>query len=317
MRKNALLVFLFFFSWDLVPADAEDILTPAQGCLTTQLSVAPVRFTGNLDGPIGELTAMNWHLAQWGAPHPLSLVVNCLGNCNDGSWQTSSADGRQWATVFSGCPTKYYLQQAFSGSLFADCDEVDFFIEPNSAHAYPNFSEGMIPRAERPKLGQPAQYRVAWTQDLLGGFHGGRCGTNLSVYNTLGAVLFHNDVTDPERTLNHYVFYQLVSFDSRGFTFNGFWFQTSPGQGGWGVSDSVDVYGYTYDAVDGQPKTFDINFKDRLISLLQHNPYLPCGTIPGLCDANNWTPESPYFGSLATGEAAGHTAFWSIRVYAQ
>src|SRR5713101_3990347 len=124
MRKKAFLAVLFFFFYDLVSADAQDILAPAQGCLTTRLYVAPVSFTGNLDGPIGELNAMNWHLAQWGAPNPLSLVVNCLGNCNDGSWQTSSSDGRQWATVFSRCPTQYYLQQSFNGPLFDDCEEV-------------------------------------------------------------------------------------------------------------------------------------------------------------------------------------------------
>jgi len=122
--------------------------------------------------------------------------------------------------------------------------------------------------------------------------HTGTCPPGLILGTTMAGVKFFHPTSG--NVLN----YQLVTFDSRGFVFDGLWwnYQIGSGQQVFGVNDSVQTYGMGSLPPDVE-RFFSVPVLERVRTLIAGNPL-------GLDkDPSHWVVRGFYSGVATHGQA--------------
>jgi hypothetical protein len=282
---------------------------------------------------MGELSdTPTWNLSQWGPYQGFNLPLNNQGNLSDGEWALVASDGIRAAQAVNvgvyGTTYRLILNSFGAPGLQETCDsddlacvpctdaEVNLNLGPHESVLSAAWSQGMIAAGLRPTLGTAAEYRVAWRQNTFESTHQEViCPAPYNLHTTLVGLIWHNFVTDPTGVLNHTIFYQIHSRDSRGWTVDKSFFMGTPTQSPWGVADDVlTAYGVAPDPADGLWHDFDINFKARLSDIIQNDVgHLP--TDPNFRNPVNWTPTGLYISSAINGEGMGNVHFQAPRWY--
>jgi len=252
--------------------------------------LAPSLYTGNLSPLVGGWEAkpfsgaplFSWHVAQWGIVEDLPTATSCSGECQDREWQLGNA----YATV-EAQDGGITLTQDARDPAFA-CREFDLYLEPNDA-GYPGYAPGIVPFTPPPSLAASASLVVGATQEIREARQGTRCDPGWNLATTLVALLFLNP------TAEQVIFYQLITYDSRGAHFGGFWFFTGPTV--YGINDSVDVLGFPPLVPYEGPVAYRIDVLPRLTELLANGP------APLDRDVRHWKVSGLYLGSATNGEA--------------
>ena len=120
------------------------------------------------------------------------------------------------------------------------------------------------------------------------------------------ALVFGNDVTGEA------LFYQVITYDSRGATSNGAWYFTSSP---YGVNDDVTLYGQPFLTPGTSSILYDIDVAARLRTLIQTSPHLPGEPTGPSKNPANWKLSDAYFGSLVNGEARIVSRHSQIRLF--
>jgi hypothetical protein len=287
--------------------------SPIQG----RIRNAPSHQNGTLYPIIGEgFQRPHWHIAQWGIRHELSNITDCLGSCSDRAWQVRNAtgSGRVKFRYSYSRGNVVELSQNTLASRFLGCDpaqEFDLFLEPNAAVGavdnYPGYPEGFIPLAQRPSLGMVTNLHVQVRQKVVTATQGTRCLSPYNLATTVIALVFRNGVT------GHSLFYQIISYDSRGASFRTSWFATVPPF--YGVNDSATVYGQPLLTPGSGSVRYDIDVAKRVKSLIQSSPHLPGKPGEKYKNPHNWKLVGAYFGSAINGEAAIASEYSEIRIF--
>ncbi|MBI3273536.1 MAG: Ig-like domain-containing protein [Candidatus Colwellbacteria bacterium] len=291
MKKILLILlstFYFLLSASHVLAATKTInLFEQIGPPKAKIWLAPSTYNGTLKGPLGPsgLTAKStWRIAQWGILQELPEQFIDLGQ---GKWKIENQHARVTFAP-SGSGLSVELRQDATNSEFGCGNEFDLLIEPNENRAYrdPPHPQAFVPEGTRPRLGIIDTLTMRVSSRLLEALQGNRCAPGTNFASTVFAVVFHND------TANQGLFYQIVTFDSRNTSFNGFWFDT---QGPiFGVSDSVSMLGGSPLLQGGAAIFYNLNIAERVKSLIQNNPH---GLDKNL---NNWKVFGAYYGSYVS-----------------
>jgi hypothetical protein len=253
------------------------------------LQTAPAVYTGQLSGRLGEMwyVSPSWHVAQWGIEEELPTTIDCLGNCYDNEWQTANA----YATIYAKDGTLTLRQDSRDDNF--GCREFDLYIEPNDlltySLTYPDSASGLLPFSDRPSLADSKNLVVEVTQEVREASHDTRCPPGWNLATTLIALTFLNTTSD------QVIFYQLITYDSRGEHFTGFWFFSGPTE--YGVNDSVDVLGFSPLVLHEGPVAYSINVLSRVTELIANGPE------PLDKDLHHWKVSGLYLGSATNGEA--------------
>jgi hypothetical protein len=249
------------------------------------LRIAPSAYTGKLGRRLGEARRVrsSWHVAQWGIEEDLPATIDCLGNCHDNEWQAANA----YATLYAkdGALT---LRQDSRDAKFG-CREFDLNIEPNDPLTYPHYPRGLRRRAARPVLADSKTLVVEATQEVQEASHGSRCPPGQNLATTLIALVFLNPAAE------QVIFYELITYDSRGRHFTGWWFFSGPTV--YGVSDSVEVLGFSALSPHEGPVVYSIDVLPRMVELITNGP-APLDT-----DLRHWKVSGLYLGSATNGAA--------------
>lgn len=246
--------------------------------------LAPPIYDKTLYGPVGFFgVTPRWHIAQWGIQEPLPKEKISLKR---GSWKV---ENRHAAVTYQKSGT--YILKQDSRNLDTGCgwpgSEFDLLLEPNEARAYPGYPEGFILEGERPYLADMKSLHVMFTSRLRIAGHGKRCGEHKNLASSLVGIVFHSDKK------NHGLFYQIVTYDSRTMSFSSSWFDKNAP---YGVSDSVEVFGYPPLVVGGAAQVYTLDIADRVKDHIQNGPL-------GIDkDLSNWRVFGIYFGSYTNGE---------------
>ena len=262
------------------------------------LYTAPAAYTGNLSFVLGERDNFlpSWHIAQWGIEKELPATIDCLGNCHDGKWQVANA----YATVAVTDDTVTLKQDSRADNF--GCREFDLLLEPNDSLTYPYFLSGLLPFAYRPFLADSQTLVVKATQEVEEARHGTRCRPlDINLAATVIGLSFLNPVAE------QVLFYQLMTYDSRGAHFTGFWFFTGPSE--YGVNDSVDVLGFPSLRVHEGPVAYSIDVLPRVQALIANGPE----SLDK--DLRNWKLGGLYIGSATNGEAQIVSHHSAIRLF--
>jgi hypothetical protein len=249
------------------------------------LRPAPSAYTGKLGRRLGEVRRMRsaWHVAQWGIEEDLPATMDCLGNCHDNEWQVANA----YATIYAKDGTLTLRQDARDDKF--GCREFDLNIEPNDPLTYPHYPRGLRRLAARPVLANSKTLVVEATQEVQEASHGTRCPPGQNLATTLIALIFLNP------TAEQVIFYQLITYDSRGRPFTGWWFFSGPTV--YGVNDSVEVLGFPPLFPREGAIPYSINVLPRVTELIANGP------APLDKDLRHWKVSGLYLGSATNGEA--------------
>lgn len=235
-----------------------------------------------------------WRLAQWGTLNPLPLQSKRFGNW----WRVDNKDtGVRVFPLWGGSCIVDLKQDSRHPDYGAS--EFDLFLEPNDSRL-PNLPPNLIHYDDQPSFGALRAVRIKAWQRVISAWHGTR-GSNLmgmdgyDLASVLMALVMINPYVSPQQVL----FYQIITYDSRGWVFDRFWFD----QGTWddpyltyGVSESVETYGVSALMV-GRARRYDLNILNRLREIVL--------TGPSTLDKNldHWKVGGLYFGSMVNGEA--------------
>lgn len=237
-------------------------------------------------GPIVGVNAVpaNWHISQWGTLEDFHNAPTCMWNCGDGVlWSVSSP----YASIAS-LGTALRFSQDSRDSDFA-CNEFDLLAEPDDVDIYDDAGDGMLPTGKRPTLAALSTLSVGTQQQVKSAWHGTRCPPGVNLATTLIGLVFRNP------TSHQTLFYQIITYDSRGAFFRGFWFFTGPAD--FGVNDTVTVLGDSAMTSGGPVKNYAFDILSRLKTLIATGPN-------GLDkDLSHWKVGGPYIGSATNGEA--------------
>jgi hypothetical protein len=258
--------------------------------------LAPKVYTGDLWGPVGEGASIpSWHIAQWGIRQELPTQTDCLDDCTNGIWQIQNDDAA--VRVFMS-PTQGRVVELAQDSMHPDygCGEFDLFLEPNEEHVYPRYQSAFGPLSGRPTLAQQTRIVFAIVQEVLSATAGRRCAPYVDLAGVGFAFISLNTAVTPRQVL----YYQIVTYDSRGLTFDAFWFAAGmTGTGGheFGVSDSVQILGFAPLTPGGGAVGYRMDILPRLRALIAAGP-------PGLeRDLTKWQLRGMYLGSGTNGAA--------------
>ncbi len=252
MRLHQLIVTFVISALLTAPALARDYLRsslPSKVYLASKIDGQPFY------GIVGEKGKRpRWHIAQWGIRFEFPAITDCLGSCSDRTWQVQNADdsGRIRFTSSPQTGNVAELTQDTFGPRFISCDpaqEFDLFIVPTpvagAVDNFPGFPAGLLAPSKRPSLAATSTLHVQIRQEIVSAIQGTRCDSPYNLASTVIGVVFLND------TVGQALFYQIVSFDSRGATVNGNWFMTEPPY--YGVNDDVTIYGQSLLVLGASP----------------------------------------------------------------
>jgi len=261
--------------------------------------------TGQHYGQVGYYPPdSRWHIAQWGILNRLPAKTKRYGK----GWKTQNKDG---SVSYLPSPSGGYVVDFKQDSRNPNygSTEFDLFLEPNH-FIYPTLPQNLMHYDNQPSLGSlTAVLMKAW-QMIVYAWHGERGslmtgipGSDLA--STLLAVAMINPYTSPQQIL----FYQVITYDSRGLVFNKDWFDN----GTWdepymtyGVDDSVQNYGMQALTI-GNERRYNLNIIDRLKQVVQEGP----ASLDK--DLHHWKVAGGlYFGSWVNGEAVIHSKISSI-----
>ena len=286
----------------LSPPPATFALDYLNTSMQNKIRMAPKNYNRTLYESLGELgTAPRWHVAQWGILQELPNFTNCLGLCDDGLWQTGNAHGYVKVSNSLNLGNTVELHQD-SGDAGYACEEYDLFFEPNEVTGYPAYPAAVLPEASLPSLGAVTNFRVQVLQQVVSAIHGTRCPRPYNLASTVIALVFHN------RFSSEGLFYQIITYDSRDFPFDGSWFFTTPP---YGVNDDILTnYGQPRLVPGGLSIFYDIDVAARLKSLIQSS-----GSPVADKEVNHWKFVGAYFGSMVNGEAVITSRLSLIRIF--
>jgi len=244
-----------------------------------------------------------WRLAQWGTRDRLPLQSKRFGN----QWRVNNRDAGA-----GGLPTGdgSYIVDLMQNSGHPDygAREFDLFLEPNDSRL-PNLPSNLMHYDDQPSLGSLRALRIKAWQRLISAWHGTR-GSHLmgmdgyDLASVLMALVLINPYVSPQQVL----FYQIITYDSRGWLFDRLWFD----QGTWsdptmtyGISDSVETFGVSA-LMAGRARRYDLNILNRLKEIVL--------TGPSSLDKNfdRWKVGGLYLGSMVNGEATIHSRMGGI-----
>jgi hypothetical protein len=272
--------------------------------MQNQVRLAPKSYAGGLYKLLGEeLVDSKWHVAQWGILQELPNATDCLGTCTDGTWQTANKHGyvRLARTLNLGQTVE--LKQDSTEVGYA-CTEYDLFLEPNGLTAYPGYAAAVVPEDGLPSLGTVTNFHVQVLQQVVSARHGTRCPPPYNLATTVIGLVFHN------RWSGEGFFYQIITYDSREFQFDGTWFaRTAP----YGVNDDIFTnYAQSRLVPGGLGVFYDIDIAARLRELIE----APSSPVVDK-DMNHWKFVGAYFGSMVNGEAVITSRVSLIRVFTE
>jgi|SRR5882672_963247 len=254
---------------------------------TVQLS--PTTYTGNLNGvDIGEvgLLPARWHIAQWGAPVDLAATIDNEGNAFDGDWQTFG-DGNNTVRAHDGILE--FVED--TNDPTPGCGEFDLFAEVNDPITYPSAEPGFnTPYSIRSSLADESALWLQASQGITEAVQRSRCQPGYDLATTTISLVLLN-------TSSHQaMFYQVMTYDSRGYYFNGSWFFTGADGHVWGVADTVDVLGSPSLVPGGTTQLYQLEVGQRINTLIATRPELDQ-------DLSHWKVAGIYAGSATNGNA--------------
>ena len=253
---------------------------------TVQLS--PPAYTGTLNGTdIGEIGILpaRWHIAQWGSPQ-IGPALNHVGNRRDGDWQiTNNGD----LTVHAHDGILEFTEDTDDPTL--GCGESDIFTEVNDPLAYPSALSGFnAPYNMRPTLADESALWLQAEQGMSAVIQRHRCQLGFDLATTMIALVLLNTRT------HQALFYQVMTYDSRGAFFDGFWFFTGADGHVWGVADSVEVLGGVSLVPKGITQLYQLEVGKRINALIASRFDLDH-------DLSHWKVAGFYGGSATNGNA--------------
>ncbi len=249
----------------------------------SSIRISPKTYTGGLSPVIGHAKfPVQWHVAQWGILDELPITPVWLGANH---WQLSNAYGIVESKNDEGT---LRLSLDSTNAQFG-CGEFDLNIEPDVKFVYPAYPEPMLPFDDRPTLATATNLRYGALQEVSSAFQGTRCPGVENLASTMMALTFLN------LTSHQVIFYQVVTYDSRGAEFNGFWFFSGPTE--FGVNDSVDRLGGNALKVGEGPLFYDLDILPRIKIHIANGP-------TGLDkDLSHWKVSGLYLSANTNGEA--------------
>jgi hypothetical protein len=198
------------------------------------------------------------------------------------------------------------LRQDSSASDYG-CGEFDLFVEPNETHAYPFAPSGMIAPDLRPTLAGSQSLRISVVQEVLTASQGSRCPAGYDLATTVFSFIFLNLSVFPRQVL----YYQVVTYDSHGWEFDGAWFERGVvgyGRLEFGVSDSIQRLGFSALIPGAGAVGYLVDVLPRLKAHIAAGP-------EGL-DRNleNWKLYGFYMGSATNGAATITSRYGPVRI---
>lgn len=260
----------------------------------SSIRLSPSVYTGQLGPIVGDTyLPTSWIVTQWGILEDLPSVPQVLP---DGTWKISNSFASVRSSPLSDV---LFLTQDARDSRFA-CNEFDLNVEPASTVVYPGYTDPLIPIASSPTLADSKTLRIDALQKVQSSSRGLRCPAGENLGSTMVALIFSSAVTE------QIIFYQIVTFDSRGAFFSGFWFFQGPKI--FGVNDSVSLLGANALQVGDGGILYQLEVLSRVRSLITHGPV-------GLDkDLSHWKLRGFYLSSNTNGEATIESVHGHIRL---
>jgi hypothetical protein len=245
-----------------------------------------------------------WDIAQWGILNPLPLKTRRYGK----GWKVQNRDARVWVYPNENGGYVVDLKQTSRNPAYGS-REFDLFLGPNH-FVLPGLPQNLMHYNDQPSLASLTSVHMKARQEVISAWHGTRASKFMGTpgydcASTLLAVAMINPYRSPEQVL----FYQIITYDSRGWLFDGFWFNGGTDNApyvSYGVSDSVQNYGLA-GLVPRRPQAYNLEIGDRLRELVLTGP----SSLDK--DFTHWKVGGDlYFGSILNGEAAIRTRIDSI-----
>jgi hypothetical protein len=236
-----------------------------------------------------------WHIVQWGILNPLPVKTERYGK----GWRTQNKDAGIGANPSLTGGYIFDLKQDSRNPNYG-ANEFDLFLEPNH-FILPSLPQNLIHYDNQPSLSLLKAVHIKAWQKITSARHGTRGSSLMGVpgydlASTLLAVAMINPFTSPQQIL----FYQIITYDSRGSVFNKEWFDYgtySDPYMTYGVSDSVQNCGVPALTI-GKGIAYNLNIIDRLKQVVLEGP------VSLDKDLNHWKAAGGlYFGSWVNGEA--------------
>ncbi len=236
-----------------------------------------------------------WHIAQWGILKPLPVQTERFGK----GWKTQNKDARVWVYPDLAGGFNVDLKQSSKNPKYG-ANEFDLFLEPNH-FLLPGLSQNLIHYDGQPPLSSLSAVHLKASQEILSAWHGRRGSDMLGIpchdlAATILAIAMINPYTSPQQIL----FYQVVTYDSRGLIFDKYWFDNGTLNEPYltyGVSDSVQNYELPALTMR-KVRAYDLSIADRLKEIVLAGP----SSLDK--DLNHWKVAGGlYFGSMVNGEA--------------
>ena len=249
----------------------------------TSIRVSPKVYTKVLSPVVGngKYPAL-WHVDQWGIVDELSTTPVWL---TPKKWQLSNGQGTIRSTA-NGDLIRLTLDS--SDPRFG-CGEFDLNLEPNAEVVYPGYPVGVTLLEQNPTLDISSSLRFGALQSVESVFQGTRCPEGQNLATMMMALTFRNIING--QTL----FYQVVTYDSRGAQFNGTWFAAGPSD--FGVSDSIDIFSQSPLKASDGPQFYDLEVLPRVKTLISNGP---AGLDTNL---SRWKVKDLYLSANVNGEA--------------
>ena len=187
----------------------------------------------------------------------------------DGTWLTQNGIGITIQSYRESSREFIQINANLTGGgpPYNNCDELDLFLAARAdVDSGFGLAKQMLGRAEQGTLAQMTSLRLKVSHQNIITQQGTGCG---AVGDYAGGLISIELLADNGQHLH----YQVWTFDSSPFPWNGDWFDATLEDNLWaGVNDDVNVYGASLLTAGGAKITYDLDIAARLKSLITNAP---------------------------------------------